>query len=171
MSSASFDILDYGVLAVMLVLCTFVGCYFGCCGSKIKSVADFINGSGKLKTVPVAISLIARYAIIYHLRSSVKVKRFFLLLPLASQLSGVLIISVPGEIYVYGAIYSLTVLSMICAVLVINHLILPVFYENNIVNCFEVRHLFRIMILRDDSYSYHHIPYHISTWNCDSISD
>lgn len=96
---------------------------------------------------------------------------FFFFFCLASQLSGVLIISVPGEIYVYGAIYSLTVLSMICAVLVINHLILPVFYENNIVNCFEVRHLFGIMIIRDDSYSYHHIPYHISTWNCDSISD
>lgn len=153
MSSASFDILDYAVLAVMLVLCTFVGCYFGCCGSKIKSVADFINGSGKLKTVPVAISLIARYAIIFHSRSSMKVKRFFFFFfCLASQLSGVLIISVPGEIYVYGAIYSLTVFSMICAVLVINHLILPVFYDNNIVNCFEVRHSFSVTIA-NDSYS------------------
>lgn len=57
----------------------------------------------------------------------------------SSQLSGVLIISVPGEIYVYGAIYSLTVFSMILAVLVINHLVLPVFYENKLINCFEVK--------------------------------
>lgn len=49
-----------------------------------------------------------------------------------------LIISVPGEIYVYGGIYSLTVFSMILAVTVINHMILPVFYENNIINCYEV---------------------------------
>lgn len=56
-----------------------------------------------------------------------------------SQLTGVLIISVPGEIYVHGAIYSLTVVSIILAVLVINHSILPVFYENNIINCYEVR--------------------------------
>lgn len=63
----------------------------------------------------------------------------FLLL-LYSQLTGVLIISVPGEIYVYGAIYSLTVVSMILAVLAINHIILPIFYENNIINCFEVKH-------------------------------
>lgn len=60
-SSTSFDLFDYGVLSVMLVMSTCVGCYFGFCGPKIKSVAEFVNGSGKLKTIPVAISLIARY--------------------------------------------------------------------------------------------------------------
>lgn len=50
-----------------------------------------------------------------------------------------LIISVPGEIYVYGVQYSLIVVSMLLAVVVINKLILPVFYENNIINCYEVR--------------------------------
>lgn len=60
-SSTSFDLFDYGVLSLMLVMSTCVGCYFGFCGPKIKSVAEFVNGSGKLKTIPVAISLIARY--------------------------------------------------------------------------------------------------------------
>ena len=70
-----------------------------------------------------------------------KLLRLLFLCDASSQLTGVLIISVPGEIYVYGAIYSLTVFSMIVAVLAINHLILPVFYENNLVNCFEVTEL------------------------------
>lgn len=58
-----------------------------------------------------------------------------------SQLTGVLIISVPGEIYTYGAQYSLIVASLGFAVLVVNHALLPVFFENNIVNCYEVAKL------------------------------
>lgn len=56
----------------------------------------------------------------------------------SSQLSGVLIISVPGEIYLYGSQYFMIVLCMILVVLILNHVILPVFFENQITNCYEV---------------------------------
>lgn len=58
--SSTFSWLDYGVLVLTLVLSSLVGVYFGCFGAKIKSMAEFLNGDRKLKTIPIAISLIAR---------------------------------------------------------------------------------------------------------------
>lgn len=58
--SSTFSWLDYGVLVLVLLLSSLVGVYFGCFGAKIKSMAEFLNGDRKLKTIPIAISLIAR---------------------------------------------------------------------------------------------------------------
>lgn len=55
-----FNFIDYAVLILMLVLSATVGVYFGCFGSKVKSVAEYLTGNRKMKTVPIAISLIAR---------------------------------------------------------------------------------------------------------------
>ena len=57
---SAFGWLDWGVLVLMLILSTLVGCYFGYFRDKVKSVDDFLTGGGKLKTLPVAVSLIAR---------------------------------------------------------------------------------------------------------------
>lgn len=54
-----------------------------------------------------------------------------------SQLSGVAIMSVPAESYSYGFSYIFIVVSMIAVVPILVHVIVPVFYENNISNCYE----------------------------------
>lgn len=46
--------------------------------------------------------------------------------------------SVPAESYSYGFSYIFIVVSMIAVVPILVHVIVPVFYENNISNCYEV---------------------------------
>lgn len=62
MSSASdvksqFHWIDHSVLALVLLLSAAVGAFFG---FRVRSVADYLTGSRKMRTLPIAISLIAR---------------------------------------------------------------------------------------------------------------
>ena len=56
----------------------------------------------------------------------------------SSQLSGISIMSVPAEAYVFGIGIWLLIPLMIVIVLVINEIFIPVFYHNHIANCYEV---------------------------------
>lgn len=58
-----FNWIDYAVLVAMLFLSATVGVYFGCFGSRVKSMAEYLTGSRKMATIPIAISLIARYVV------------------------------------------------------------------------------------------------------------
>lgn len=55
-----------------------------------------------------------------------------------SQLSGISIMSVPAETYVFGLQIALLIPIMVFVVAVINKIFLPVFYHNHIANCYEV---------------------------------
>lgn len=48
---------------------------------------------------------------------------------------------VPSEMYTYGAQYWMIVPTVFCIVAFLNHIVLPVFYNNHISNCYEVRNL------------------------------
>lgn len=55
---------DYSMFALMLAICIAIGVYFGLFEKKSKQVADesdYLVGGRKMKTFPVAMSLIARY--------------------------------------------------------------------------------------------------------------
>lgn len=47
--------------------------------------------------------------------------------------------SVPAENYSFGFNYIFMVISIVAVVPILVHIIVPVFYENNISNCYEVR--------------------------------
>lgn len=104
---------DYTVFAVMLSISTAIGIYFGCFGQNEQSTEEYLLGGRKMKTLPIAISLIA------------------------SQLSGISIMSIPAEMYSFGSQYFVLVPMMIIVVLILNYVIIPVFYSNNIANCYE----------------------------------
>lgn len=55
-----------------------------------------------------------------------------------SQLSGISIMSVPAEVYVYGIQIALLIPLMTIVVVIINKVFIPVFYHNHIANCYEV---------------------------------
>lgn len=53
-------------------------------------------------------------------------------------MSGIAIMSIPAESYTYGFNYLFVVLSMVVVVPILIYIIVPVFYENNVSNCYEV---------------------------------
>ncbi|XP_053695458.1 sodium-coupled monocarboxylate transporter 1 [Sabethes cyaneus] len=109
-----FSTEDYTVFAVMLSVSAAIGVYFGFFqGKKQQTTEDYLLGGRQMKTLPIAVSLIA------------------------SQLSGVSIMSVPAEMYSYGAQYWIIAPTMLFIVLIINYVFVPVFYNNQIVNCYQ----------------------------------
>ncbi|EAT37341.1 AAEL010650-PA [Aedes aegypti] len=105
---------DYTVFVVMLTVSAAIGIYFGFFeGKKNKTTEDYLLGGRKMKVFPIAVSLIA------------------------SQLSGVSIMSVPAEMYSYGAQYWIIAPTMIVIVMIINYIFVPVFYNNQITNCYQ----------------------------------
>ena len=59
-SSSAFGMVDYTVLFVILSVSLGIGFFFGCFGDANKSTEEYLLGGRKMKTIPIAISLIAR---------------------------------------------------------------------------------------------------------------
>lgn len=59
--SSNFGFVDYTVLFVILSVSLGIGFFFGCVGDANKSTEEYLLGGRKMKTIPIAISLIARY--------------------------------------------------------------------------------------------------------------
>lgn len=111
---AYFAAIDYGVFGIILTFSLAIGIYFGFLSNELKTAKDYLTGGHKMKVIPIAVSLIA------------------------SQISAIAIISIPAEIYSFGWQFMLLVPTFIFVTLVINYVSLPVFYSNNIENCYAV---------------------------------
>lgn len=111
-TQATFGTVDYAVFVVTLSLSAGIGVYFGFFRKGEDSTEEYLHGGHKMKVIPIAISLIA------------------------SQLSGVTMMTVPAEMYFYGTQYYLLAPLMILVTFVINSFV-QVFYENNLSNCNE----------------------------------
>lgn len=110
-----FGVTDYTVFGVMLLVSAGIGVYFGFFSSGENTTDEYLLGGKRMKTIPIAISLIA------------------------SQLSGIAIMSIPAELYSFGGTYFFMVLSVILVYPILCWIVVPVFYNNNISNCYEVR--------------------------------
>ncbi|XP_017488498.1 PREDICTED: sodium-coupled monocarboxylate transporter 1-like isoform X2 [Rhagoletis zephyria] len=108
-----FGTADYIVFVFMLVASAAVGVYFGFFSKSKNTTDEYLMGGKRMKTIPIAISLIA------------------------SQLSALSITSVPAENYAFGINQIFLVFSMFVVAPLICYVITPVFYENNISNCYE----------------------------------
>lgn len=51
---------DYLVFCLMLALSAVIGIYYGCFGKKQKTTGEYLMGSKKMSSFPVAMSLVAR---------------------------------------------------------------------------------------------------------------
>ncbi|KAH8381428.1 hypothetical protein KR093_004777 [Drosophila rubida] len=109
-----FGTTDYVVFTLMLGTSATIGIYFGFFAKAKNTTEEYLRGGKKMQTLPIAISLVA------------------------SQLSGIAIMSVPAETYSFGINYFFMVISMVAVVPILNYIIVPVFYENNVSNCYEV---------------------------------
>ncbi|KAF5299429.1 hypothetical protein FQA39_LY11575 [Lamprigera yunnana] len=95
---------DYLLFSCTIGVSCLVGVYFGFC-HKQTTTSDYLLGGRKMKGFPVAMSLVA------------------------SSISGVGLIAVPAEVYMYGFQIAVAVLSVILMALITNFVYLPVFYE------------------------------------------
>ncbi|KAM8706332.1 hypothetical protein ACLKA7_010586 [Drosophila subpalustris] len=108
-----FGLTDYTVFVVMLSISAAIGAYFGFFAKAKNTTDEYLRGGKKMQALPIAISLVS------------------------SQLSGIAIMSVPAENYTFGFTFIIAVLAMIPAIPIIIYVIVPTFYDNNIVNCYE----------------------------------
>ncbi|EDV90552.1 GH14123 [Drosophila grimshawi] len=109
----TFQTTDYIVFAFMLSISAGIGVYFGFFNTGEDTTEEYLMGGKRMKTIPIAISLVA------------------------SQLSAISIMTVPAEMYAFGISWTFHIVSMILVIPILNYIIIPVFYNNNITNCYE----------------------------------
>lgn len=145
-----FHLIDYLVFGGMLVFSASVGVYFGyfkkskkTLNNKAststfsddstyeekqsgdfgsKSMLEYLLGSRKLKTFPVAMSLVASY------------------------ISGVTVLGTPAEIYNYGTQYWLIVVAIFFMAFVVSYVYLPVFCSLKVGSSYEVKQLSELIL-------------------------
>ncbi|XP_016923868.3 sodium-coupled monocarboxylate transporter 2-like [Drosophila suzukii] len=108
-----FNTTDYVVFALMLGISAAIGVYFGFFAKGADTTEEYLMGGKRMKTIPIAISLVA------------------------SQLSAISIMTIPAEMYAYGINWFFNVVCMLVVVPLLNYVVIPVFYNNNITNCYE----------------------------------
>ncbi|KAF2898113.1 hypothetical protein ILUMI_08055 [Ignelater luminosus] len=109
----SFSWIDYTLFTLMFGLSAIIGIYYGCTGNKQATTKDYLHGGKTMKTFPIAMSL------------------------MASNLSGISLLGIPAEIYMFGTQYLMCSLAIIINVIIINYTYLPVFYKLQLNSTYE----------------------------------
>ncbi|XP_019202815.1 sodium-coupled monocarboxylate transporter 1 isoform X2 [Oreochromis niloticus] len=112
----SLHIADYAVFVLMLLVSATIGLYYAKIGRGQPNAQEFLTGGRKLTALPVSLSLSLT----------------------ASVLSSVLLISIPVEVYRYGAIIGYTCFGHFLAQVFTSEIFLPVFYRLPITSTFQV---------------------------------
>lgn len=132
-----FAIIDYSVFIVILACSLAIGIYFGFFSKELNTAEEYLIGGHNMKVVPIAISLMSRFEQLTKKPFSRNwIKNIFF--SEISQLSAIAIMSVPAEIYSFGYQYLFLLPTLFFVTLVTNYISLPVFYCNNIDNCYAV---------------------------------
>uniref|UniRef100_A0A669AZK8 Solute carrier family 5 member 8 n=1 Tax=Oreochromis niloticus TaxID=8128 RepID=A0A669AZK8_ORENI len=106
---------DYAVFVLMLLVSATIGLYYAKIGRGQPNAQEFLTGGRKLTALPVSLSLSLT----------------------ASVLSSVLLISIPVEVYRYGAIIGYTCFGHFLAQVFTSEIFLPVFYRLPITSTFQ----------------------------------
>ncbi|KAJ3635953.1 hypothetical protein MTP99_008814 [Tenebrio molitor] len=89
----------------MLLVTASIGVYFGFFKHRYNTIGEYLLGGRKMKIVPIALSITV------------------------SQFTGITLIGVPADVYIYGATYWLPCLSLVFVVPLMIYVYLPVFYN------------------------------------------
>ncbi|KAK9708911.1 Sodium:solute symporter family [Popillia japonica] len=107
-----FSWYDYSLFSIMLLGSILIGIYFGCIKPQV-TATDYLMGGKKMKVLPVALSMIA------------------------SAISGFTLLSVPTEIYQFGATYWLSCVAALVVSIFTYNIYLPVFYKLQVTSTYE----------------------------------
>ncbi|KAF5304402.1 hypothetical protein FQA39_LY19005 [Lamprigera yunnana] len=111
-SLQTFNWLDYVVFVCMLIICVCIGIYFGFINSSTNTT-EYLMGGRSMETFPVAISL------------------------MASFISGISLLGIPTEIYVYGTQYLAILGGVVLMALMFQIIFLPIFHNLQITSTYE----------------------------------
>ncbi|KAK4876642.1 hypothetical protein RN001_009148 [Aquatica leii] len=111
--TSTFSWMDYTVFSLMLGMSVAIGIYFGFFGPKQNSKDMYLLGGKDMNVIPVATSLVA------------------------SQISGISLLAIPADVYLYGSNYwwIVATLPVICVVSVMIYL--PVFFKLQLTSIYE----------------------------------
>ncbi|KAB0798597.1 hypothetical protein PPYR_09590 [Photinus pyralis] len=113
-----FDIFDYLVFALMLIISALIGVYFAFFAKvKQNTTSEYLMGGKTMGTFPISMSLIASY------------------------ISGISILGMPAEIYTYGTQFWMIMCTEGLVSLTMAVAILPVFYKLEITSSYEYLNL------------------------------
>ncbi|XP_055379151.1 sodium-coupled monocarboxylate transporter 1-like [Condylostylus longicornis] len=104
---------DFFLFGLMLTISAAIGVYFGFIQKGENTAEEYLMGGRKMKSIPIAVSLIS------------------------SQMSAIAIMTIPIETYLYGMQYYTMLLSILLVLPILLYIIVPIFYNNNISNCYK----------------------------------
>ncbi|XP_069698838.1 sodium-coupled monocarboxylate transporter 1-like [Periplaneta americana] len=104
---------DITIFSLMMLASILIGVYYSIWGKKNDTIEEYLHGSRAMSVLPISASLIV------------------------TLISGVTILSVPAEIYLFGTVYSVYCISHILVSLITYYIFLPVFFELKITSTFE----------------------------------
>ncbi|XP_049855023.1 sodium-coupled monocarboxylate transporter 1-like [Schistocerca gregaria] len=139
-----FDWLDHAVFLLMLVVSGAVGVYYGFFRrQQTTSKADYLHGGKRMGVLPIAISQIA------------------------SHTSGLTLVGVPSEVYLYGSLLGWSWISALLTALTIHYIYLPVFFGLQVTSAYEYlerRYNKTLRVIASGIYAFNmvlHIPFFI----------
>lgn len=113
-SHGGFGVADIIVFSLTLATSAGIGLYFAKVGSRSQSNNEYLMAGRSMSAIPVAISV------------------------LASFVSSVAVLGTPDEIYTYGMMYFLLVLSPFVTIPLVAYVYLPVYYNLKLTSTYEV---------------------------------
>lgn len=111
----AFTLWDYLVVGITLLASTLIGLFYSFKDGKQKTTSDYLLANRSMPVFPVALSFAASY------------------------ISAISMMGVPSEIYQFGAILMLSVVSLFLATPIVAYVMLPVFKSTSIYQYLEQR--------------------------------
>lgn len=126
MEENKFQLADYIIFGVMLLISVGIGVFYACAGGKQQTNREFLMADRSMRSLPVALSVLAIF------------------------FSASTLLGTPAEVYVYGIQYWISVFGAILAPLTGAFLFGPMFFKLKIVSVYEVsfregRHCFNFV--------------------------
>ncbi|XP_046965119.1 sodium-coupled monocarboxylate transporter 1-like [Vanessa cardui] len=112
LSFQHFSWIDYSIFVIMLGVCGGIGIYFGFI-KKQTSTKDYLMGGRNMKLVPICFSLVASF------------------------ISGISLLGIPTEIYLYGSSYIFTMIGAFMMCIIITTTFIPVLHELQLTSAYE----------------------------------
>ncbi|KAK5640115.1 hypothetical protein RI129_010926 [Pyrocoelia pectoralis] len=108
-----FSWIDYSLFGATISINLIIGIYYGCFGTKQSTPEEYLYGGKKMKALPIGMSLTASYA------------------------SGIIILGVPTEMYLYGTQYIMCLIAIILFTMALIYIYLPVYYKLQLPSTYE----------------------------------